>query len=351
MDLKSLAKGMSLRMPWSIGQPLLEETGAPRGRGWAKTAEKIGDWKGGGPIEIEALGEALRQHTLAGEKSVALYATGAASRGEMIAKASGLHVPKSAAAEIYPCLLDEDALATEAPEIKLVSVEVSEAEVALVFSSIRFTTIRETITADQITENEEGILEQYDEVYGVKHVRTQAIDVIVIPQFSPYVELRVDHPLGMNAAQAAFALQQLEATASSILNVNVSGAINLFSLIQRMYDNEDEGFVVELAFGTTTASLKHEKMRRAGLDLRKEIYHKGGKAALSSPIEPHKVSIVWQRSEGDYVNSKPELTLSCDARLANSENSIVVQAAVRKCRNEEDYNFVRDRLLTYLAAG
>jgi hypothetical protein len=51
--------------------------------------------------------------------------------------------------------------------------------------------------------------------------------------------------------------------------------VNLFPLIDTLY-RSNEGRVVELGFGTTTASLKHERMRRTQTCLRKETYHKGG---------------------------------------------------------------------------
>jgi hypothetical protein len=55
---------------------------------------------------------------------------------------------------------------------------------------------------------------------------------------------------------------------------NLSSPVNLFPLINEMYKAQGEGTVVELAFGTTTASLKREKMRRRAACLREEAYTK-----------------------------------------------------------------------------
>ena len=112
-----------------------------------------------------------------------------------------------------------------------------------------------------------------------------------------------------------------------------------------MYEDENEGTVVELSFKTSTASIKNEKMRRTRLCLRDELYHKGGKDALGTKIEPFKVSIRWS-----FQHDQPELTLAGTSRGQQAANGqatgqLVTGAVIKNCLGSVDYEHVKARLV------
>ena len=136
--------------------------------------------------------------------------------------------------------------------------------------------------------------------------------------------------------------------ATLVKSDNLSSPINLFPLINEMYKAQNEGTVVELAFGTTTASLKHEKMRRRAACLREEAYHRGGKAALSTPIEPYRLSIMWTLPLGEGF-SRPELSLHSNSIVSGSSNPILIDAVISKCMSIRDFSHVEDRIKHFLS--
>jgi hypothetical protein len=174
------------------------------------------------------------------------------------------------------------------------------------------------------------------------------MDVLWIPAADKFVELRIDSPKGSHKDVAAMAEGQI------IQKINELAAedtfkkpINLFPLIQSIYSEPDEGIIVELAFGTSTASLKHEKMRRRHLDLRTEVYHQAGTRALVTKIEPHQLSVVWFRGSPD-TETAPELSLNSSIRSAHSTNPVLYLAEIRNCTDQSDYDYVRSRVIAHL---
>jgi hypothetical protein len=119
-------------------------------------------------------------------------------------------------------------------------------------------------------------------------------------------------------------------------------------LINQIYKSATEGQVVELAFGTTTASLKHERMRRRAMCLRKEAYHIGGKAALAAPIEPYRLSVVWKLPLANGF-STPELGLYSSSFAAGSRNPTLTDAVIRKCMGANDFAHVESRIEHFLS--
>jgi hypothetical protein len=104
------------------------------------------------------------------------------------------------------------------------------------------------------------------------------MDVLWIPAADKFVELRIDSPKGFHKDVTAIAEGQIIQKVNELVNEDVfKKPVNLFPSIRSIYSDPSEGIIVELAFGTSTASLKHEKMRRRHLDLRTAVYHQAGR--------------------------------------------------------------------------
>ncbi|SSC71455.1 unnamed protein product [Ciceribacter sp. T2.26MG-112.2] len=252
--------------------------------------------------------------------------------------------------ERYPATLSEAKLKAAPAGLVLTSVEENEDGVGLVFSSARVTTIREHIDVAALSDAGDATFDDYEEIIGVKTIRFHAFDVIWIPTNGDTLDVRIDFPEGTLSDIAVAARKMALTQFTKLTGVAMPEPINVFPLIDKMYNDSTEGTVVELGFGTTTASLKHEKMRRRKLDLRNETYHKGGKAALDTPIEPFKLSILWHRVIGKKLNSEPELSVNSSSRAAGSTNPVLDRVVIRKCMGHEDYDYVRSRIAHHLGS-
>ncbi len=189
---------------------------------------------------------------------------------------------------------------------------------------------------------------EYDEIVGVRHVSKQAFDVLWLPNNDDPIEIRVDLFERLQLDVAKIAHNRIKTCINEMLdNTILNVPQNLYPLIAKFYRSSEEGTVVELAFITTTASQKHEKMRRKSICLRKEAYHKAGKQALASEIDPYMLSITWNRTYEDDIGSTPKLTLQTRSSNATMSTPTLYDAEFRNCIDIEDYVFIRDKILEY----
>ncbi|WP_246272809.1 hypothetical protein [Oricola thermophila] len=336
-------------MPWPVGRKILNQNSFPRGQGWDRTLEKLINLSGQPTESLAELTIALREHTFSGEKLSGFYRVKPEKIGKVRDKILKTKVPDSDYSRLYPVALSDEQLALQPIGSKLAAIEPTDDGVAVVFSSVRVITIREEIELSQFSDEAANLLEDYQEVFGLRTLRFQAFDVVWLPHNGALIDVRVDFPFGTHHDVAVAAFAQTVDTFHKLIGENVLvDELNLFPLIDRIYNDRNEGIVVELGFGTTTASLKHEKMRRKQLDLRDEQYHKGGKAALASPIEPFRLSVTWKRNAGGGLVSNPELSINSSARAAGGENPTINSVVIRKCMGQADYEFVRSRIETHL---
>lgn len=338
-------------MPWEVAQKVLEINDAPRSMGWARTLEKLcnGEEEETGDVS-ENLREALREHILGGEKLCRFYRLPQRRMDELRSALLNAQIGDTPFAEAYPVLLPEEAIVANHPTIPhLVAVEQMTDGIAAVFASTRAIELRETIEVESLDPAAAEALSQFEEVVAVRHAKSQAMDVLWVPHTGSLIDVRIDFPKGMQQDAGNFAHERMQQIVQTSLGAAyITDPVNLFGLIDLMYLEPTEGTVVELAFGTSTASLKHEKMRRRSLCLRSETYHVGGKAALNMPIEPYKLSIQWDRQHGE-VRSRPEMSLNSTYRIASSNNGEMTEVSVRRCVTLDDFDFVRSRIEHYLS--
>jgi hypothetical protein len=300
MDMGTLARSMRARMPWPVGQRVLRENGLPRGRGWENTVARLSSEERDYSDKVDTIAQGLKEHLLCGEKLVRFYEVNEKTKATMVEALLNIKPPESPFEDAYPALLSENELEAQSMSPILIAVEELEDGVAAVFASVRSIAMREQLAKEELPDDAIKALAGYDEIVGIKHVRLEAIDVVSFPTAGSHINVRIDYPTGMHRDVGEAAQTRIRTEIATLVKSdNLSSPINLFPLINEMYKAQNEGTVVELAFGTTTASLKHEKMRRRAACLRKEAYHRGGKAALSTPIEPYRLSIMWTLPLGE----------------------------------------------------
>lgn len=352
MKVTDIGRSMRDRMPWPVGQKILSELNVERGRGWDKTVSKLEELDLTADLFSE-LSQSLREHLLCGEKSVRIYDVEKDISLAAIAQARLLKIDETDFSQKYPVLLGENELSGKSLDPVLTAVEEDDSFFYVIFSSVRIISIRETITHDsEFADDLERLFGRFDEVIGLKNRRVHAIDVVSISKIGNEVNVRVDCPHGMTSEASEIAHVVIRENINKLLGFDfLIEPVNLFPLLDSMYFDQKEGKVVELAFGTTTASLKHEKMRRKGLSLRDEAYHVGGKGNLATPIEPFRLSLVWDRQIGEKKVSTPELNLHSSSRIANMPAPLMHSAVIRKCMGSEDFDFVMSRIRAHLKLG
>lgn len=338
-----LINSMKERMPWRVASHVMKEAGLIPGHGWDRTFEKLSNPST--ELDIDPLVAMLQEHVLGGEKYVTLIEAQKETITSLVEHFASIDIPTSDAQKAFPLSLTDEELNGTELDVVPIKVIQSDKGTAVVFSSIRFFASKEEITADDLPEDSEFIFRDFDEIIGFRNRRVQAFDVAWLPHGGGAIEIRVDYPSGMNKDIATAVYQHVEKKLASVLGApSLGNPINLFPAIKAVYENAREGNVVELAFSTTTGSVKQERMRRQRTCLRKEDYHVGGKNALAHEIEPFRLGVVWTRDK----TRRPEILLAGSSRIGLSNNPELWSAVVRNCTNLEDYEFVVSRLKSNL---
>lgn len=336
---------MRSRVPWDVAKRILSQCEIPKGHGWEKTLERLD----GRAPEFEAhaddLAEALEEHYICGEKLTRFYELKPKTTSDIRSVLASAKPPKNDFSNSYPALIDQEQIESSYPQKHtLAAIKKNDDGIAAIFASSRAIYVREHIDTNDFPEEIASTLSGYDEVMGVKLIKYQAMDTVWVPHHGNFVDIRVDFPRGMHHDQALVAIERTREAFHQVCGGSaLTEPVNLFPLIDLFYKSSGEGNVVEMAFGTTTASLKREKMRRSKTDLRKEIYHQGGKKALKTPIEPYRLSVEYDVRLGATI-SAPEISFNGNSRMTGSANPILQDVVIRKCIGITDYEYVRDRV-------
>jgi len=123
-------------------------------------------------------------------------------------------------------------------------------------------------------------------------------------------------------------------------------SINVFQIIDRLYYS-DEGKVVELDFATDEGSIKHAKMRKDSVDLRKELFHAGGIDNVSH-IDSYRLLISWDYQLSSNSKNTLELLLPGSVKELSQQFSYLGHFYVKNCICIQEYNFIIDKVLSYL---
>lgn len=344
-----LASSLAARVPYDVSKPIFELNSVPRGRGWQGTADKLNDKKETPDGKLDGLLEALNEHQLAGEKLVTLYEASDSVMKAMRATLKSATVSTGPLQDAYPFLLNE----TELEKLPLgqpvlLAIEEFGGGIGAVFGSVRARRERVVLDPSSFADGTANALSIYDEVVGLKLIRHQAFDVIWIPGSGDYFDLRVDCPRNTQADIARGSQMIAMDVFRKLVGTDpFKKPLNLFPAMKAMYDDASEGRVVELAFGTTTRSIKQERMRLSGDCLRDELYHKGGKEKLKTPVKPYKLSLAYTIDLGGGVEANPEVNLHTTRRVAENPNPQLFDALIRKSVGLFDYDYVRERIIHF----
>jgi len=228
MSVKSIARDMSTRMPWDVAKRILAANDVPRGHGWDRTIDRLAAHDDNLESHADALTDALQEHYLVGEKLCRFFKLTRREISELRNVLSSKKPSKNEFSTVYPSLLDEKQIESSYPQSHaLAHVYKGEDGVAALFASSRAIFVREPINLVKLPLEAATKLAEYDEIYGVKLIKYQAMDVVWVPHTGTMVDVRVDFPRGMHHEQGLAAQEDTRKAFHQLCNMDplVSRAI------------------------------------------------------------------------------------------------------------------------------
>ena len=329
------------RLSWTAARPLIANCGVPTGQGWDKTIERV---RNENPTcNIDGLNQILLESILCGNKYTRLHNLNDELRGAWQKAISDLSIPSTKAAKAFPRLLSDEDVAELGTELVPLNIQMNEDGFGLVLTANYPMRKREQIPINSL----EGLSDRFDEVHGVVIGPVQVFAVLWVPHHRNQMELRVDYPKGMQQDELLGLSGQLLTFAKSLGVGKIGDPIDLFPAVRNLYDDKDEGRVIEMNFVTTTGGQKNEKiLRRMGtVDQRSEAYHVAGSIALNHDIKIYRIHVEWEIVE-DEARFLPSLFLSAAGPSGTGPggNPKITGASIAGCSRAVDYEFVIDKL-------
>jgi hypothetical protein len=343
----NLYESMQYRMPWTVASDIMSRVGIPVGQGWDKTIDKISNLKKDGEdfrnIESDCLNE-YKKHILYGEKNIKFYNVNKEDIENINKSIDKIVIQKNAFTESYPYVVDEDELKTIKPGLNLLEIIEENSGRYLVYGSKKYIEYRERTSEipDAIREH----VGEIDEIIYIRHGVRQFFDVSWVPYSEGIIELRADSPKDINDTYTYTHRGMIGVIEDGNNFQSLKNSINLFPLIRKIYDAEDEGYVVEMEFITSTASSKKERMRKSKTDLRAERYHQAGSSAIHGKFDPYKLCVRWPTED---ESTHPELIIKGNSRAIFSKNPFIADATIRWCSTDASYSLITDKIFNYLA--
>ncbi|WP_376959642.1 hypothetical protein ABNQ39_06970 [Azospirillum sp. A26] len=353
VDLERLFLSMMDRMDWRVGGNVLRYSGLRPSHGWLGTIAKFRNAARKlaiGQKEGRRLYSVYRENLACGDRYIRFYDVSEQQRKALIQWALNLNIEASVFSRAFPYMLTEAQLGSIEPNKSLVSaVEEYSTGYAVFFAANRVHHVRERIDTDKMTATVSKVFEQYDEVIGVKVTRKQAMDVVWLPKSHGPIEVRIDVQACPIVETSMSAHEDIRQIVNASFGVNIlKTPVNLFPSIKKLYDSPKEGTVVEMAFLTGTASIKHETMRKTGKCLREEKFHEAGVDALEGDIRAYLISITWPHQFGSDYHSFPEANLRGTSRLLDELAPKLHDLSIRRAWGLADFDLARNKVLAHL---
>lgn len=278
----------------------------PTAQGWDKLEEKLSDACEASPATRRGLSETLekiyKETIPLGQRAVRVFQLDDGDVLRVSRYLAGLAPEDCAYTNSYPAPLSNRQLGNAPTGAYLVEITRHRGSATLVFCSKRMIEEREQRSRADIGTRaiREFGWQEYDEFILIRRRQLQAYEIVRIDTETGRIELRVEDHTGLDVDAA---LTELQDKVNEVLairfgtDVQLINPVNLFPAIHPIYDDGDEGIVVELGFTTQTGSAKHEKMRQRAADLRVELFHVGGKAAIHGALTPFRIAVRWPATE------------------------------------------------------
>ncbi len=343
------------RIPFPLMQEHCALEGLPTAQGWDKLQGKLEEESRTSKKRAAEISRSLfgiyKKTIPLGERAMKLYKIEANAVAPMRKYMSALVPEESPFAKTYPLPLSEAALKEVESGLHLCEVTSGDGYVALVFCGKRLVEERIDRTRDEISEEaiERFGWDEYDEFVFIKRHYVQSYEVVRLDTVKGLVDIRIEQHIGIDTGTS---LHQLQSKVNELLaakfgaNYQLVSSVNLFPAIKKLYEATKEGVVAELGFTVDTGSAKHEKMRNRQ-DLRKELFHTGGKKAVGGVITPYRIAVRWIESDQRVPE---EALLPGSIRQLGSGVPFLDHAVLSGAVTEARMQVLADRIIKHLPA-
>jgi hypothetical protein len=186
---------------------------------------------------------------------------------------------------------------------------------------------------------------QIDEIIVVSKKLIQSFDNVIIKPDENRLEIHIDISNQLSTDDLLRAIKvnvtKINELLESIPSVDrLKDPKNFFPCIAALYD-EPDGYIHQLGHATGTASIKDEKMRGKGKDLRTELFHEKGLKAIGGCSDYYSITKGW---DTDSLGS-PQLTIAGRYAQAGSSEASITYAIIDGCNCKEDFEMVLGKLI------
>lgn len=332
-------------------QALLKGAGMPSANGWVPLlgkyealnyADETADWD----LYHETLLAMQAASILAGTTAIWLFKAPPADVADLQRHVAASISKKSTFFSAYPFPLTEEELIPQSFKTVPVSVEdLGRGRSAVVACGKRAYREREQLDPEDLQEELRAGLGNFQELIVVRSGFTQAYDRLVFDPTAGHFEIHLDLCCPLNTDE----LQQMQEQYIDRIKGPTEKAIgrdlpwlhkpiNLFPRIAQLYKQAD-GVVQSLGHVTSTKSVKVERMRSQFLDLREELFHKKGRAAVND-TDAFSIKKGWPTVRGNV----PAVFIPGHSAQAGAADAAVRHAIIENCAIGQDFEGVVARL-------
>ena len=332
-------------------QAMLKSAGMPSASGWAPLIAKFNELNYADPkTDWDFYHQTiLSMHNAsihAGTTAIWMFKAPKADIAQMLPHLIGTLDKNSLFATQFPYPITEEELARQSFSTTPVATAVIEkGRTAIVSCGKRAYREREQLEPETIDEAFKAHLGTFQELIVVRSGFTQAYDRLVIDTLSDRLEIHIDLCCPLNTEE----LQQMQEADVKRIKEPMEKAlrrklpwlnnpINFYPCIANLYKAKD-GAIQLLGHVTSTKSVKIERMRNQHLDLREELFHKKGRAAVNG-TDAFSIKKGWPTARGNV----PSVLIPGHSGLAGAIGAAVRHAVVENCATTEDFDTVISHL-------
>jgi len=346
---------------WPVVKAHLKRVELPVTRGFdelqARLLEEIRSASDDGEKIKEQMMQFLHEYHLHGEKQITFFRVRdqVTSNFEFFEQEIekgflAFETQNSDAFDAFPFTLLENSLGDGDSVVTLVSKNIGERYIDLVFSTTITGDVKELYSPSNVDDLPDS-WKTSEQIIVVRKRVTQVLPVVSFDKTNKIIQVKIPI-MGSFAVEDVIRNNVINAI-SQLLRQRIEAfpgvfrMLNLYPAISKIYLNEGEGKVIELGFFTDTKSAKLERMKSD--DLRKELWHGAGKAALqalspsSMPFVPFRLAVRWD-FEGDDV----ELVLPGSTRTLISQPYTLHHAKISGTVELQQFHSCIDTLLKYV---
>lgn len=203
------------------------------------------------------------------------------------------------------------------------------------------------------------IASKYDKIIAIREKEIQFFNSIFISPNCEYMELRIDLADMLGVTVLKEVLDKFESQFDTAFFKKhkqplPTGKVNFFPMIHEIYEQDDDGYVFDLAFQCPTGANRRENLSGFGKeidikDLRQEDYHVAGTNQIGHIFTPYKIGVYWDSEiTEDAVKGSPKLILSGNLLMAKGSADILDYAIISNSTDENDFNYVISAIHEYV---